>query len=95
MVLVLQNLGSLIGVRVLCDNFIGLHIRRGVNPSLSAKSDGGENVHDQVGPEHLDHIEGRMAKDATENGHVGDGEIDGELELQETLHVPVEVAAPH
>jgi hypothetical protein len=36
-----------------------------------------------------------MAKDTTKNGHVRDREVDGKLELQEALHVPVEVATPH
>ena len=55
---------------------------------FSTHSDGSKNVHDQVGPEHLDDIQWSETEGHTsQNGDEAEYDIDGQLELDELTHV--------
>ena len=71
----------------------------GGNVSLGAGGSEGkstEDVHDEVDPDELSGVEARLSHgDLRHEDDNDDSEVAGKLELQETLDVQVNVAAPH
>lgn len=62
---------------------------------FSGESEGTTSVHDQVDPEHLHWGEGGIGQPHTaDEDHKEGDDVDGELELQELLHVCIDTAAP-
>lgn len=62
---------------------------------FSTNSDGSKNVHDQVGPEHLDDIQRSETEGHTsQNGDEAEYDIDGQLELDELAHVFEDRSSP-
>lgn len=60
------------------------------------KSDGAKHIHDQVDVDELDGVQGRVSCGSiTEDHSHEDGEVAGNLELEETLNVKEDVASPH
>ncbi len=54
-----------------------------------------KGIHDEVDPEELQHIEGRLARgDGRDEGHHQRHKVDGQLELQELSDVAKDRAAP-
>lgn len=62
---------------------------------FSANGDGSQNVHDEVCPEHLDDVERGMAHGGSaQNGNEDNGDVDGQLELQELPNIIEDRPAP-
>lgn len=62
---------------------------------FSAHSDGSENVHDQIGPEHLDYIQRSETEGHTsQNGDEAEYDIDSQLELDELAHIFKDCSSP-
>ena len=62
---------------------------------LGGEGDGGEDVHDEVDPEQLDDVEGRVAeKDRGEEDEEDAGEVHSHLELDELSDVVLDVPTP-
>ena len=58
-------------------------------------TEGAKGIHDEVDPEQLQHIEGRLARgDGCDEGHDQRHKVDGQLELQELADVAEDRAAP-
>ena len=59
------------------------------------KSDGAKHIHDQVDVDELDGVQGRVSCGSiTEDHSHEDGEVAGNLELEETLNVVENVSTP-
>lgn len=66
-----------------------------VGRALSREGDSGEDVHDQVDPEELHNIKGRVTQEDAGANHKEHGDnVDSQLELNELAHVVLDVAAP-
>ena len=62
---------------------------------LSSNGDGSEDIHNEVGPKHLDNIEWWMANGhSSQNCDKANNNIDGELELDELSHVVENSSSP-
>ena len=61
---------------------------------LGGKSDGSEDIHDQVDPEELHHAERRVTENEGGGYNEDDaGDVDGHLELDELAHVVLDVTS--
>jgi len=81
------------------DDKVILVLRRAVKKIIlgefSGKSERRKRIHDHVNPKKLDSLKGRFLKeDSADNSEDESVDIDGKLELQETLDVIIDVSSP-
>lgn len=69
--------------------------QQGVTGLLSGEGQRGERVHDHVDPEELNSLQrGLLEQDSTDDGEDQGVHIDGQLELEETLDVIIDISTP-
>jgi len=62
----------------------------------SGKGEGSKNIHDEVDVDELDGVEARLShSDVREHNNSENSQVAGNLELEESLDVHVDVATPH
>jgi len=81
------------------NNEVFLLLRRAVQEiglrELSGECKGSQRVHNHVDPEELDGLQRRLLKqDGTDDGEDKGVDVDGQLELQETLDVVIDISSP-
>ena len=74
---------------------VGFSLEEFVAGGLGGEGEGGEGIHDEVDPQHLDGIEGRFPQDGSSHeGHHQGHKVDGQLELQELSDRVKDVPSP-
>jgi len=74
---------------------VGLAVEEGAGRRLGGEGKGGHGIHDEVDPEELDRLEGRLAasvRDRTDKSQRDSDKVDRELELQKLADRVVHIA---